>query len=133
MDSKVSLLLKAIRPFLQLILLGVFMWQFGIPAVEKYLLGKEMVVRTVRRSEGIVPPSVTVFAGNVEAWSPWRGNLSGDVSKVCGEEEEVNISTCIDEKGYTFSEVIKDVVIGLKQPVSLTLNHPWSLCLMQGY
>ena len=133
MNLKLPFLLNSFRPLLQLILLGVFMWQFGIPAVEKYLLGKEMVVRTVRRSEGIVPPSVTVFAGNVEAWSPWRGNLSGDVSKVCGEEEEVNISTCIDEKGYTFSEVIKDVVIGLKQPVSLTLKHPWSLCHMQGY
>ena len=130
MNLKLPFLLNSFRPLLQLILLGVFMWQFGIPAVEKYLLGKEMVVRTVRRSEGIVPPSVTVFAGNVEAWSPWRGNLSGDVSKVCGEEEEVNISTCIDEKGYTFSEVIKDVVIGLKQPVSLTLKHLWPLCHM---
>ena len=128
MDSKLSCLLKAFRPLLQLILLGVFMWQFGKPAVEKYLLGKEMVVRTVRKSEGIAPPSVTVFAGNAEAWSPWRGNLSGDVSKVCGEEEEGNVSTCIEEKGYTFSEVIKDVVIGMKQPVSLTLKHPWSLC-----
>ena len=82
---------------------------------------------------GIVPPSVTVFAGNVEAWSPWRGNLSGDVSKVCGEEVEGNISTCIDEKGYAFSEVIQDVVLGMKQPVSLTLKHPWSLCHTWSY
>ena len=122
-----------IRPFLQLVLFGVFIWQFGTPAMEKYLLGKVMVVRHIRRSEGIPPPSVTVFAGNVEAWSPWRGNISGDATKVCGEAGDGNISNCIEDNSYKYPEVIKDVVIGNKHPQSLTLKYPWSQCHISGY
>ena len=78
MDStskcKVNTILKIV---IQLLLLGLFLYIFGVPAVTKFLDKKVLVVKSRQNSKGTPAPAVTIIAHNKETQSGWkeRGQL----------------------------------------------------------
>ena len=51
---------RGIKTVLQILLLVTFLAFFGVPAIKKYQRGEVMVVETIKETDGIELPSITI-------------------------------------------------------------------------
>ena len=93
-----------LRPCLQLVLLGVFLRFFGLPAVERYQRMEVMVVSSRRDTGGIQAPAITIAA--LTGWKDGFHDLESKGSS--------NFNSYIEQKTYNQSETLNDVILGWK-------------------
>jgi hypothetical protein len=102
---------KVARLTLQLALLAVFFWYFGLPAIEKYQERKVIVVESWRPTGGIPAPVVTIDASNDKG-------TTGDFEQVCSNlKGNEPIENCI--ANISVSDSMVDVLLGFKRQHSL--------------
>ena len=61
----------------QLAMFVVFLQFFGIPAISRYYDMKVTVVSSVKDTDGIRAPAISVSALNAQTMNGWKGNISG--------------------------------------------------------
>ena len=111
---RVNTILKIITQFL---LLWLFLYFFGVPAVQKFLDKKVLVVKSRRDTKGTPAPAVTIVMRNDETQSGWKekGQLgsAGFVQPLCSDANTTkSFASCIQKNTYNKSELIKSVMIG---------------------
>ena len=104
------LLTKMARPVLQLILLAIFLFFFGLPAIETFGQKKVIVVEEKRDSDGIPCPAVTVAA--------WTQNGP----KHCYHLNQ-SIEKCVEENSLNSSDLVKGILLGFEVRSSLNLTE----------
>ena len=106
-----------LRFSIQLLLLGLFVYFSGEPAIRQYLDKKVLVVKSRRDSKGTPAPAVTIVALNEETQSGWKEKgqfgSAGFVQTLCSDANTTNsFANCIQQKTYNKSELIRKVRIG---------------------
>jgi hypothetical protein len=106
---------KVARLLLQVALLVIFFWYFGLPAIAKYQERKVMVVESWRASGGIPAPVVTIFASNDHQVTTY---VNGGFEQVCSNlKGHTTMEDCIDNNSN--SDSLVDVLLGFKRQQSL--------------
>ena len=120
---KIQVLLgRMTRPALQLVLLAIFLFFFGLPSIETYGKKEVIVVEKKRDNNGIPFPAITISAwmqnGPYECY-----NLTQSIEK------------CIEERSLSVSDLLKGIWLGYKRrlPINVTKDilteestHLWS-------
>ena len=114
-------LYKFARVTLQLALLCIFFWFFGLPAITKYQEETVVVVESLRPTDGIPSPTVTIFANNDDLNGVHQGTYkNGGFEQVCSNLKRNNtIDDCIDKNSNEKSDFLVDILLGYKRPRSL--------------
>ena len=100
----------------QFLLLGLFVYFFGEPAVSKYLDKKVLVVKSRQNTKGTTAPAVTIVVWDNETQCGWKEKgpfgCVGSVQELCNEANNTEtITGCIQKNTYNLSEIIKSVKI----------------------
>ena len=103
------LLTKMARPVLQLILLAIFLFFFGLPAIETFGQKKVIVVEEKRDTNGIPCPAITIAA--------WTQNAP----KHCFRLNQ-SIDKCVEENSLNSSDLVKGILLGYEVRSSLNLT-----------
>ena len=83
-----------LRPLLQLLLIVVFLYFFGFPAVKRFQEKKVMVVSSVRDTGGIEAPAVTVDPRFASSNKGWKVNSSNELEIIEENCQGENIEHC---------------------------------------
>ena len=112
---------KIARVTLQLALLAIFFWFFGLPAIEKYQEKKVVMVKSWRNTEGIPAPTLTLFAVNDEINGTFQGTYKkGGFEQACSVLKGNNtIENCIDKNSNKKTDFLADVLLGVKRQETL--------------
>ena len=105
-------LLKAI---LQLVLLILFLYFFGIPSVRTYQKKETIVLKYEIDTNGIEAPAVTIQATqNTSGWKSLGGKVYWKSFEVFQHCARVNLTVeeCIEEDSITLSDFLEDVRFG---------------------
>ena len=117
----------AIKVILQIGLFVIFLFYFGIPAVEKYVKKDTIIITSEEDTNGIEAPAVTFsssFYGKV-GWKSAFENKSVTVYNFriadhCKGYE--HIEECIEEDTFSFSDFIVGARLGPTSPVEMLMN-----------
>ena len=112
-------IIEYLKPVLQLGLLAVFLFYFGLPAVERFRERKVLLVSSRRASGGILAPAITIMARNsqFEGWRNVEPPHSYDIiERKCSNK---TIEKCIHDNTFNRSELVNDVLIGFDERKSL--------------
>ena len=119
-------LCKAGRIVLQILLLVIFLYFFGLPALKRYQRKEVTVVRSEKDVGGILVPAVTIASRNPQTQRGWRAaDAVSSIEGACGGFNGT-IDQCIEEKTFEQSETFVDVLVGSSNSLSL-LNMTDSL------
>ena len=113
MDKK-KYLLVATKFCVQICLFSLFLFLFAIPDIRRFNAKEVMVVKLLRRSQGMKAPSVTIA---------WKNNSGLTLEKLCEAYLDNQTQQCIEESTLDQSEVIKDVLIGTKSTTKKVLEE----------
>ena len=117
------MLLLASKLILQIILLYMFLYMYGLPAVEKLQRKSTIVIKTRNHTNGIEAPSITISARNNQTGIGWkrrpaeRENNKDLVLHQCQRFDSVE--ECLKSETYSWPEFINDTLIGFDAKVSL--------------
>ena len=103
------LLGRMVRPSLQLILLAIFLFFFGLPSIETYGKKEVIVVEKKRDDNGIPFPAITISVWEQD--KPYKCyNLTQSIEK------------CIEEKSLSVSDLLKGIWLGYgrRLPINIT-------------
>ena len=100
-----TLIASAAKPFLQLLLLAIFLHFFGLPAIERYRKKEVLVVEKKLDIDGIPFPAVTITAGGQK--EPERCSELDDGSS--------SIEKCLKNNSPNSSDLLKGVLLGLNK------------------
>ena len=112
-----------LRILLQVGLFLLFLVDYGLPSIYKYLDVKTIRIKSRKETGGIEAPSITIAGRNPSTGLGWF-NKSVDIVHNNDTLRHqckgiANIAECIRSRTYGQSEFIKDIVIGYEQKVSL--------------
>ena len=113
--------LKGPRLLFQLALTIIFLFFFGLPALQRYFAMEVMVVTTTRESGGkIAAPAISINARNPKTRLGWKGD-DRELDKLNIDKclQANNTQTCIENGTYSRNEVFLDVLMGYKKLLSL--------------
>ena len=118
---------KGSRFVLQLALIIIFLYFFGMPAIKRYLAREVMVVKTFRKSGGkIAAPSITINTRNPKTSKGWRGEDSNSEKYLEACLQSSDPEACVDNETYSQSDVFSDVLLGYSKKLSLmNLTNMW--------
>ena len=95
---------RGIKIILQIALLVTFLAFFGVPAVRKYQRGEVMVVESIKDTDGIELPSITVVEHKA------KEEQQGSCYSLNASVEE-----CMIFKTHNLSDLIKGVMLGYRK------------------
>ena len=101
---------------LQLWLLGLFLHIFGLPALERYLKKKVIMVRSVEKAESIPIPAITIAVNGAKSRNGWKkqGAVKKIGTKICKKAKTVDILVdCIEKGTYNLSEISSGIKMGV--------------------
>ena len=114
-----GMLLKAGRLGLQILLLIIFFYFFGFPALERFQLKEVMMVDSEKDTGGIYLPAITIAGRNPQTQRGWKAPEGvNSIEDVCGDFDGP-IDECINEKTYNQSETFHDILVGESQRESM--------------
>ena len=115
------------RLVLQMVLIFIFLYFFGVPAIKQFLAREVMVVKTLRNTGGkIAAPSITINAVNPKTARGWKGDDRNSEKYLEACLQRSDSETCIDNGTYGQSDVFNDVLLGYHQKLSLmNLTDLW--------
>ena len=118
---------KVSRLVLQMALVFIFLYFFGVPSIKRYLAREVMLVKTLRKSGGkISAPSITINARNPKTNQGWRGEESNSEKYLEACLQRSDSESCIDNGTYSQSDVVNDVLLGYSKKLSLlNLTNFW--------
>ena len=106
-----ALFLGSAKISFQLALFIIFLFYFGLPAVEKYIRKDVMVVDRMKNTDGIPVPDITV--------SIWNESVYGS----CLQKEGEPIETCIEAAEKNLPQ-LDSIVFGSKRQKSIeNISH----------
>ena len=97
------------RFLFQLVLFTIFLYFFGLPAVEKYCRKEVILVETIKNEDGIHAPAITIALPD---------QLEEDVFERCN----TSIEACIMASTFNSTNIIKSVLLGWVGRLSLNLT-----------
>ena len=124
-----STIIAVLRAALQVILLIIFMWYFGFPALERYNENEVIVVTTRKATDGIASPTLTLLVQNPIHKTGWKkkgSNETNVIESYCQGLEDEKIVNCIKNKTYKVTDGVKDVLLGYTARESLLGDGNWS-------
>ena len=114
------LVLAASKCLIQLGLLLLFLYYFGIPSVQRYLNEQVLTVSTVQYPGEIQPPTVTVvaFSGEDGGWNEAVTSVGWEaLNKVCGKA--VDIAGCVETNTRSLAETVHaELGYNLRKPLT---------------
>ena len=118
---------KGSRVVLQMALVFIFLYFFGMPAIKRFLAREVMVVKTLRNTGGkTAAPSITINARNPKTLRGWRGDERNSEKYLEACLRQNNNAKCIDNETYGQSDVFNDLLLGYSQKLSLmNLTNLW--------
>ena len=113
----------ALKTILQLILFLVFLFDYGLPAIYKYLEEKTIRIKVEKQGNGIEAPAITLAAWNKDTSIGWRNKSKEIVHDFdalrfqCKHFDD--IVQCVTNQTYEQSDFVKDIIIGYEEKQSL--------------
>ena len=107
-----AFLLKGARLFLQLSLFFIFLYFFGLPAVDMYEKRDIMLVENTKFTRGIPVPAVTIVVFEQAHF---------DFGS-CYDLKTEDRNECINANSRNWSQILKGVVVGFEEKTSLDLT-----------
>ena len=112
-----------LKILVQLGLFLVFLVDYGLPSIHKYLEGKTIRIKTRKETGGIEAPSITIAASTPDTAFGWLNKSKDIVNRNDILRHQCkgfnDIVKCIRNQTYEQSDFIKDIVIGTETNVSL--------------
>ena len=97
------------RFLFQLVLFTIFLYFFGLPAVEEYRKKEVMLVETEKNEDGIPAPAITIALPD---------QLKEDVFDRCNR----SIEACVMASTFNSTNLIDSVLLGYERRMSLNLT-----------
>ena len=98
------------RILVQVILLTIFLYFFGFPAVARFAKKKVMVVETTKDNRGIPSPAITIAAIN-------------QIKHDSCFDKDASIEHCLERDTLNRSEVLRRVIIGWSRKKEINLTQ----------
>ena len=118
--QKIQVFVKGSRFLLQMVLIFIFLYFFGVPAIKRFLASEVMVVKTLRNSGGkIAAPSITINARNPKTLKGWRGDDRNAEKYLEACLQRNDSETCVDNETYKQSDIFNDILLGYRKKLSL--------------
>ena len=118
-----------VKILLQLVLFGLFVHFYGIPALERMNQYKTILVKSRRNTHGIKAPSITISARNNETNMGWK-EKSAKITKAHSNdtlrhqcEDFSTVEDCLTEATFHYSEFIKGFLRGHERQESLLVKE----------
>ena len=102
-------LIQGPRLVVQIVLLIVFLYFFGQPAITRFLKKEVVVVETLKQTDGIPSPAITI---SVPAQAKHHSCF----------DKNVLAEDCLKNAYLKQSEIIKSVIIGVSQQKEVNLH-----------
>ena len=114
-------MLHLAKSLLQLILFIVFISMYAFPAVDRFLKQETIVLKSLKKTQGIPAPSITIVAYSPATRIGWkvkpkesfRRSITSHCKKYSDFEE------CVDTETFKGFDFIKDTFIGYDKKMSL--------------
>ena len=104
---------SSLKLLLQLLLFGLFFHIFGLPALDRYLDKKVMVVKSMEKADGIPIPAITIVvdgAADEYGWKTKIGLGQKIAEKHCQQANTTEtLVGCIEKQTYNLSEISSGV------------------------
>ena len=118
-------MLVVVKLNLQVLLFGIFLYMYGLPAVEKLNKQSTIVIKTRRNTNGIEAPSITISARNRTNLLGWkrksaairRTKTNDMIVHQC--ENFSSVEECLNSETFHRSDIIKDTLVGFERKLSL--------------
>ena len=104
--------LRGSKVILQTVLFVIFISYFGLPSVEKYQKKNVMMVNSVKNTNGIPIPAISIVV---------LDNATGYES--CLFKNTSLVERCIDESAKNWTQIISSVVLGLTRKKIIDLTN----------
>ena len=108
------------KTILQLTLLTVFIFMYGIPAFQRLIKHETIVLKSVENREGFEAPSITI-----EGYSPvttigWRIKTEEPWDAITSNCKNFSdLEHCLEAETFHGPDLIKDTLIGFEKKLSL--------------
>ena len=131
----------AVKVFIQLILLVIFLKYIGLDAIDRYHEENTMIVKSRRQTGGIEGPTITVVPKHNTTKTGWRheteelDSFADVMYKKCKDFEEFKtLQNCIENKTFDWKTTVRDIHIGIDEfKVSLMNENLWTEDLTVGF
>ena len=116
-------MILVVRILLQLVLFALYMYMYGLAALERLNKKSTIVIKTRMNTDGIEAPSFTISARSRSTGMGWKEKLisnqhSNDtIVHQCKDFDTVE--QCLDSQTFDRSEIIKGALVGYERKLSL--------------
>ena len=116
-------MLVLLKMILQLLLFVVFLYMYGLPALERLNKKSTIVIKTRKNTDGIEAPSFTISARSNTTGMGWKekqisnGHSNDTLVHQCKDFDTVE--QCLDSQTFNRSEIIKGALLGYERKLSL--------------
>ena len=108
------MLFAGIKMILQMILFGIFLYVYGLSALEKLNEQNTIVVKTTKNTKGIQVPSITIAARNLDNGLGWKKRadyLKPDDMLAHQCKNFSSVEDCLDSETFPSHSFIKDTLL----------------------
>ena len=116
-------MLVVLKLILQLLLFAVFLYMYGIAALERLNKKSTIVIKTRMNTDGIEAPSFTISARSRSTGMGWKEkhilNAHSNDTLVHQCEDFDTVEQCLDSQTFNRSEIIKGALLGYERKLSL--------------
>ena len=124
------MLFAGIRVILQIILFGIFLYVYGLSALEKLNEQNTIVVKTTKNTKGMQVPSITIAARNLDNGLGWKKKadyIKPDDMLAHQCKNFSSVEDCLDSETFPRHSFIKDALLGYHAKLSLmNRTNTWS-------
>ena len=108
------------KTILQLILLSVFIFMYGIPAFQRLIKRETIVLKSVEKRGGIEAPSITIVGYSPATFMGWRTRPEDPWDAITSNCKNFSdVEHCLEAETFNGPELIKDTLIGFEKKLSL--------------
>ena len=120
--------LNRLKVILQLSLLAIFTYFFGVPSLVKYHESKVLISESHQKADSIPAPAVTICGRdpNTEAWKDVDSSDSA-------LDSSDNVFKCVENKAWAREDVVFGAQKGYKLEENMIIDSLWQTNFLKDY
>ena len=116
-------MILVVRLVLQVVLFALYMYMYGLAALERLNKKSTIVIKTRMHTDGIEAPSFTISARSRSTGMGWKEkhilNAHSNDTLVHQCKDFDTVEQCLDSQTFNRSEIIKGALLGYERKLSL--------------
>ena len=110
-----------VKLIIQIILFGLFLCMYGLPAFKKMEKESTVVIKTKNHTDGIPVPSITILAINKKTGKGWKSRKETSFDDIILHKCKSfsSFEDCLDSETFSEPDFINDTLLGYETKLSV--------------